>query len=83
MISTEISPLEGIDLGTPPCECILNSGDTCGKPSAYRLVSYCENCGDVSSGFTCAPCWHYIRLFLIPGQWVCFLCGAPRLARES
>lgn len=79
---TEEELLDESWLDSPPCECILEDGRLCGKPAAYRIISRCAHCPTVS-GFACAPCWHFIRPWVVSRMWTCAFCGRTREVLEA
>ena len=80
----EATPLEGIDLeGSPPCDCTLSSGEICGKPAVYRLVSCCDGCRKTVHGWACRPCWEYLRPYLLHQDFLCRWCLSPRIVMRK
>jgi hypothetical protein len=60
-VTTEITPIEGIDLeGTPPCQ-VTHNLEPCGNASAFRVVTRCLSCG-LATIFICTRCLNLVRV---------------------
>lgn len=69
--TTEILPLEGIDLsGTPSCTFLRPYPRRCGEPSVVRVVTTCVSCRLRVVSFACTTC----KGIAVSGGSVCGIC---------
>ena len=79
----ETIPLEGVIWeGTPPCDCILWNGNTCGRPSVTRILTHCGSCQDTIHGWVCASCWRCLLPYMASQDFTCRYCGGRRTVKE-
>lgn len=68
----EVSPLEGIAEGTPPCQVWKEDQRVlCCKPSVFRVRTFCTGCQFRAILFICASCRDLEKI------WRCGKCSAP------